>query len=299
MKARFSGGRTIILAVAFFVLGGMVVVAMSGSSPGAHAVASDTPPQNVVQVAYGDIRSVLVLDGVATPEGPVAVSVDRAATVTALAVRVGSVVTLGAPLFEVQEDGVGTVRITSPVAGLVIQLPNGGDRLVAGVTAAEVRADGFEAVATVDPSQLYRFYSQPASVRVQLDHGPAPFDCPFRSIGAATVTGGDASVAPVTLRCTIPSTVRVFAGVRLKIAATTAEAKHVLALPVEAVVGQADAGYVTVVSASGGKTRRDVKLGITDGFRVEIVSGLVEGEGVLDPPDTASQDDFAASPSGR
>jgi hypothetical protein len=216
-----------------------------------------------------------------------------------VAVLVGDSVTVGARLFEAKDDAGVVVTATSPISGVVTQLPSGGQRLTAGAIAAEVRPGGFDAIATVDPAQLYRFYEQPSSVRVQLDHGPAPFDCRFVSIGVETATGGDALAAPATLRCAIPYSVRVFAGVRLKIAAVTAEAKHVLALPVETVVGQADSGYVTIVRADGSHQRRDISLGITDGFRVEILAGLAAGESVLDPPEVDSSDAFVASPSGQ
>ncbi len=39
--------------------------------------------------------------------------------------------------------------------------------------------------------------------------------------------------------------------------------------------------YVTVIAPGGAEEERPVKTGITDGFRVEIVSGLAEGEVVL------------------
>ncbi len=144
--------------------------------------------------------------------------------------------------------------------------------------------NGLEAVAVVPPEVLYRFYDSPRSISAKLDRGPGPFDCPLLSLGAADATADDPLSVPVELRCRIPQDVRAFPGVRLKIAVVTGEARNVLVLPVTAVAGESDQGYVTLLS-DGEQTRRNVRLGLTDGTNIEIREGLTEGDRVLVPPD--------------
>jgi hypothetical protein len=72
--------------------------------------------------------------------------------------------------------------------------------------------------------------------------------------------------------------------VRLKVAVVTGEARDVLILPVTAVAGESDQGYVTLLE-DGRPVRRDVRLGLTDGLNVEIRAGLAEGDRVLVPPE--------------
>ncbi len=157
-----------------------------------------------------------------------------------------------------------------------------------GVVARE-RADGaptdhLEAVAIVPPELLYRLYDLPRSISVKLDRGPGPFDCPLSSLGARGGESGDPLEAPVELRCRIPQDIRAFPGVRLKIAVVTGEVRNVLILPLTAVAGESDQGYVTLLR-DGERIRREVRLGLTDGINIEIREGLSEGDRVLIPPD--------------
>jgi RND family efflux transporter MFP subunit len=56
------------------------------------------------------------------------------------------------------------------------------------------------------------------------------------------------------------------------------EKKNVLTVPVEAVRQRGDSGTVLVVDAQNLVEEKHVKLGQTDGTRIEIVSGVNEGE---------------------
>jgi RND family efflux transporter MFP subunit len=59
------------------------------------------------------------------------------------------------------------------------------------------------------------------------------------------------------------------------------EKKNALTVPVEAVRQHGDNGAVFVVNAQNGVEEKHVKLGQSDGTRIEIVSGLNEGERVI------------------
>ncbi|GIW20315.1 MAG: hypothetical protein KatS3mg065_0611 [Chloroflexota bacterium] len=179
----------------------------------------------------------------------------------------------------------------SPTGPAEVTVTRGAIRSVVVLDGVVVRppADGgatepLEAVAVVPPELLYRFYDSPRSISVKLDRGPGPFDCPLVSLGAADAASDDPLSVPVELRCRIPRDVRAFAGVRLKIAVVTGEARNVLILPITAVAGESDQGYVTLLQ-DGSRVRRDVRLGLTDGLNIEIREGLAEGDRVLVPPD--------------
>jgi hypothetical protein len=164
----------------------------------------------------------------------------------------------------------GDVRSVVVLKGIVLGLP-----------------EAYRAVAVVDPALLYRFYDRPVSILVKIDKGPAPFDCPFLSTGLATGSAPPAdlgSAGPVYVSCRIPKGVRVFAGIPCLVAVTTAVANNVLLVPVTAVEGGADVGFVTLIDSSGKQLRRQVQLGVSDGTRIQVISGVSEGDRILDLP---------------
>lgn len=250
-------------------------------------------PSVVVPVSRGDVRSVVVLDGVVTTAPSVTVgSPEEGRVMTLVAVR-GAHVSAGEILAKIRTSSGLEIQVVSPVDGVVASLTAERDQVITGGQSLVIVApSSFEAVATVDPSLLYRLYEPPVSITTQIHRGPAPFACPFVSLGADTSDGGSALDAPVRLRCAIPGSIRVFAGVRVRLAVVTGEATDALLLPVEAVGGSADEGFVTLVGNDGQRTRRTVRLGLTDGLRVQILSGLADGDQVLDPPETEPGDLF-------
>jgi multidrug efflux pump subunit AcrA (membrane-fusion protein) len=79
----------------------------------------------------------------------------------------------------------------------------------------------------------------------------------------------------------VPDDVRVFVGLAASIELVAGSADDVLLLPTTAVLGSADAGIVYRPSASGEPEEVRIELGLTDGTRVEVRSGLSEGDEVL------------------
>lgn len=230
MRWRYLAIIVTLLAVA----GGSVAFLAFGSSQGASSGPSSAPseglPSRLVTVTRGDIRSVLVLDGVVGPAVPTASQAPQSTANAAVA---------------------------------------------------------YDAVAEVAPSLLYRLYAPPVAIEVQIDRGPAPTGCTFVSVG---LEGADPLSGPVRFRCRLPSTVRVFPGVLLRIAVVTGEATGALLLPVEAVAGSADQGFVTLAPPQGPHRRRTVQLGLTDGVSVQVLEGLSVGDRVTDPPELLPTD---------
>jgi multidrug efflux pump subunit AcrA (membrane-fusion protein) len=233
-----------------------------------------------------------VLDGAVTAVEPVVVKapVD------------GSVSMVSEPSQQVPAEAVLAV-ITNNGDELSVRMPQAGAVMSADIMQGQHVAVGdplftiaparYTVTVPVEPAVLYRLYERPLNITVAIDRGPATFACPFVSIGAATPTGANPLESQVTLVCAVPATVRAFSGVRAQVAITTAAADNVLWLPVEAVEGAADLGRVTVVR-NGQQISQAVVLGISDGARVEIVSGLTEGDAVLEFPDVTGPDSGAS-----
>jgi hypothetical protein len=87
----------------------------------------------------------------------------------------------------------------------------------------------------------------------------------------------------VDLRCILPDGTPVFPGVRADVVAVTAEVDDALTLPLSAVERSGAAGVVWLVEKGRKPVRTNVTLGISDGHRVQIVSGLFAGQHVRNP----------------
>ena len=172
--------------------------------------------------------------------------------------------------------------------------------------------------AKVEPILLYRLPERPDQARVRIAGGPPEFSCatvelvtrPLERGGARP--GGDASEdsagpalggfgpgsadvpegpegtgaeasAETVVRCAVPAGVRVFPGLHAEVIVTTARLADTLLVPAGAVETEsAETGYVTVLGPGGREERRRVQIGPSDGSMVVVVSGLADGERVLD-----------------
>ncbi|MDD7385297.1 MAG: hypothetical protein SPI12_00230 [Actinomycetaceae bacterium] len=85
------------------------------------------------------------------------------------------------------------------------------------------------------------------------------------------------------LLCLIDKGVDVRSGMHATVVLTGTMKKNVLVLPVNAVAGRAQTGRV-VKKDGEDVSEVDVKLGVSDGAHIEIISGLHEGDTVLDAP---------------
>jgi len=251
-----------------------------GSEPEASGPALD--PQ-AISPTIGSIRSVLVLDGVIVADQPVVVRTEAAGIVSSFGPRLETAVESGQTLLSVRGQA-GETAIAASSSGILISIDVlAGQEVAVGDTVATIAPESYRAVAPIDPVLLYRLYDEPLSIRATIDRGPAPFDCAFISLHAPVGEGSNPLDAPVQLECGVPDSVRAFSGVRVQLAVTTADARDALLLPVEAVEGSADRGFVTVVGPTGTE-RREVTLGISDGLRIQILRGLREDEQVLEFP---------------
>jgi multidrug efflux pump subunit AcrA (membrane-fusion protein) len=270
----------------------LLLASCSSDAPSTGPPSASLAPQ-VVTVGRHDIRSVVVLDGTITRDPTLAIKAPVSGEVTEILVSSGASVTPNQALVIVQSMARGPSRLAAPAAGVIANVdvvPS--ESVAAGDDLLDLAPDAYQAVATVDPSLLYRFYGgPPLAVLVEIDKGPAPFACPFVSLGLPLQSAGgpQAQTQPVEFVCSVPSGEEVFSGVPCVIGVTTAAANNAIAIPVTAVEGSAQVGYVTIVGKDGTESRTEVQLGISDGTYVQVLTGLAAGDRILDiPPDLIS-----------
>ncbi len=229
--------------------------------------------------------------------------------------------------------------VLAPVAGDLETLTVLMDQQVGvGEVTGTVNPGTFTISGSVDAAQQYRLLSKPASAKITVVGGPAPFECPsvvlksLVSDGSGSVGGGNGGLSggagmsvpfataipgggaaeqggsPTgTISCAVPGGVQVFAGLGATMTVTAGQATDVITVPLTSVEGSVTEGSVWLApagaasgpaaapGAAGGEPagapaggppgepqKRKVQLGLNDGSVVEIVSGLAEGEAVLE-----------------
>jgi membrane fusion protein, macrolide-specific efflux system len=289
---RIKVGGLVVVMLGVAALSGALVSRASSSGPGQPANVALTLKPGVIHPMRGNIRSVLVLDGAVAAVDPIVVKARADGTISKVS-KTSRRVAANAVLAVITAEK-GRLRVLMPQTGVVLAAEIvKGQQVAVGDPLFTVAPARYTVTIPVDPALLYRLYERPLNITVAIDGGPAPFDCPYVSIGAATSQGANPLESQITLVCAVPATIRAFSGIRAQVAITTAAADNVLWLPVEAVEGAADLGRVTVVR-DGQHLSQAVVLGITDGARVEIVSGLIERDVVLEFPDAVMPDPGAS-----
>lgn len=153
----------------------------------------------------------------------------------------------------------------------------------------EVRYTGF--ATTLDATSFLRRLDPTAhlSGRFQIREGAGPQDCTAvvlvaqgagqiaASTGEETGSEDGTSMSTSTLECLFPRSTSVMLGQAVVAVITGPTADNRLVLPLDAVAGREQQG--TVNKRKGDASHPvEVKLGFSDGARIEIVSGLGEGD---------------------
>lgn len=191
--------------------------------------------------------------------------------------------------------------ILSPAAGTLDTLSVLLNQEVSvGDQAGTIAPGTFSITGSLSTAQQFRLMGKPATATGTIPNGPAPFACQDvqlsnkaatedAGVGAASIPGGTGGPAPADtgtgqVSCAVPVGTTVFPGLGATITLTAGEAKDVLTLPLTAVKGSVQNGLVWIPSADGASApeERKVLLGLNDGKVVEIISGLDEGQQVLE-----------------
>ncbi len=151
----------------------------------------------------------------------------------------------------------------------------------------------FSATASLTPDQMYRIQEEPDSATITIKNGPAPFECGSLEIitpqtapkntGQENPTGDGGGASGIQARCVVPADQKVFAGLQVTMDIVAGQATDVLTLPASAVEGRYQKGYVYVPGEDPNNPEKvEVGIGITDGMRVQITSGIESDQEVLE-----------------
>lgn len=259
--------------VTFLGLAGVLALSACTSSVGVTSPTVETEEAATVTVVVRNITSVLVVEGTVVSSPQVVVPAPASGIISFLdaalnAGNLASGVTIGR---------VGAAVVPMPFSGRIVETfyPTGAG-VVANAPVASASYVGFGVLAGIPIDLLYRVYSTPLIATVSVTGGPAGKTCAlFPSAGELDPPKGSVSVV-----CTLGTDAAVVAGLSAKLGIETANRQGVLAVPVTAVLGSSRQGRVTVVRDSE-RIVTEVKLGVSDGSYIEIVSGLAEGDEIL------------------
>lgn len=273
----------------------LVKIAFFGdiAEPGTPDAPSATITEPQIPIQLGTIKNEVVLQGTVAPDAAVEVKATAPGVLRTVAASPGSWVDAGAELFVIREqvmrdDGTSWLRdikVAAPAAGTVsLVAVIVGQSTAIGDSIARIAPPSFHVTATLAPEQQYRLLNQPTDAQVQVVGGPAPFTCTGLTITTALAGAGDGDPGAgsgTTLRCVVPAEVRVFAGLGAEVTIAGGIAENVLTAPITAVEGTSETGNVYVVLPDGSTELRAVTLGLNDGLTVEVKSGVVEGDLIL------------------
>jgi len=291
----FAAIAVALVKVAFFADGSDAAV--DPASPTGAIV----EPQVAVEI--GTVKNDVTLTGTVNADAAVPVKATLAGEVRKLLVAPGQAVEVGTPILTLRADVAapdGTVSaknatVTSPAAGTLSALPAlVGQVFAVGDTVGQVAPPTFNVSGSLPPAQLYRLINRPTEALVTITGGPAPFACTGLTITsplagestAGSAPGAGAGDAPAaagspTVRCAVPAGVTVFAGLAANLVIAGGSVENALVVPITAVEGTAGTGNVYFVLDDGSTEVRPVTLGLNDGKSVQVLTGLEEGDTVL------------------
>ncbi len=288
---RHPGPALVVLGLA----GALAACGGPGASPAAPGPSASGDAARRVQVVAGDITDTVVLDAavVSSPTFPLAAASTGRLSIQAPAGPSGAdpvvVASVAAP------DGSSKPVLLPPFSRVDVWIARSGDMVVAGMPVASATYSGFALRAAIPPEDLTAFTAPATSARGQIVKGPGPADCPVVGVVGLPVTaaGGldpsagagpqvDLSSDPVVV-CALPRDLFLLTGMRGLLAIDTATVHAVPLLPSDAVAGDSQRGLVNLVMPDGTVAQRVVELGVSDGDRIQILSGLAVGDTVTLP----------------
>jgi macrolide-specific efflux system membrane fusion protein len=253
----------------------------------------------VYTVAVGTVQNDVKLTGTVNADDAVPIKATLAGEVRKLLIAQGQHVDAGTPILTLRAevpnpDGTMAVKnatVTAPSAGTLSSFPAlVGQMYAVGDTVGQVAPSTFNVSGSLPPEQLYRLLNQPTEAQVTITNGPAPFACTGLTItsplaGAGSTGAEGESAAPAagspTVRCVVPGDVTVFPGLAANLVIGGGSAENVLVVPTTAVEGTAGTGNVYFVLPDGSNEKRPVTLGLNDGLNVQVLTGVAEGDSIL------------------
>lgn len=277
--------------------------------------------QMTVSPTKADITNTVSVNGNIENDPSTVVKATGEGTVNYIAVSDGTYVEAGAMILQVrgepnsdklppaddEEIRPTYTDITAPASGTLHLSALLGQRFSIGDQLGTIAPSTYSAVATLNADQLYRIQETPSEATVTITNGPAPFTCSGLKIVTPDATqkntnqqGETQQNSGIQARCAIPADQKVFPGLGLKMDIVAGSATDVLTLPISAVEGRFQSGFVYLPASDGaGKPeKKPVTLGLTNGEIVEIKEGLTESDSVLEFIPTSSSEKTQGSESG-
>lgn len=320
--------------IALIKTGVWIIIAISlvkfAFFPSTEANQSDQPldpsanyGQMTVTPTKADITNTVSVNGTIENDPSTVVKATGAGTVNYIAVADGTYVEAGAMILQVRKDvSESTLMpdtegntepkttytdITAPASGTLHLNALLGQRFNIGDQLGTIAPSTYSAVATLNADQLYRIQETPSEATVTITNGPAPFTCSGLKIVTPDTTqkntnqqGENQQSTGIQARCAIPADQKVFPGLGLKMDIVAGSATDVLTLPISAVEGRFQSGFVYLPASDGADKpeKKPVTLGLTNGEIVEIKEGLTESDSVLEFIPTSSSEKTQGSESG-
>ncbi len=256
---------------------------------------TDQPTGEIVEpqvpVTLGTILNDVTVTGTVSQVTPLPILANLTGVVREVLVTNGQFVGYTTPILTIRSetpnpDGTisySTSTVTAPADGTVTGFSAiVGQAFAVGDSVGKLQQPIFAVSGTIAPEQQYRLLNQPTEAEVTITGGPAPFVCTGLTISTPTdPTTGEQGTSGPTVRCTVPSEVRVFPGLGAQMVIAGGIAENVLIVPITAVEGTSESGNVYFVLADGTTEPRPVVLGLNDGTNVEVKEGLAEGDLIL------------------
>ncbi|MGB3414828.1 MAG: hypothetical protein WBA28_08955 [Microbacteriaceae bacterium] len=228
-----------------------------------------------VIVDRGTVVNELQLSGVVNRNADIAMKATLSGKVIGVHTSVGASVEAGGAIVTIRQDSPKKdIVVKAPAKGTIKTLNFINEQYVSlGDLVGDLSPEAFNVSATVEPTQLYRLLDTPAEAGVEITGGPAPFTC------TALKVLNDDNGSRVT--CAIPADIQVFAGLPANLIIQSGIAEDVLIIPTTAVEGGSGSGNVWISHPDGSTEVREVTLGLSDGYMVEVLTGLEQGEQIL------------------
>lgn len=185
--------------------------------------------------------------------------------------------------------------VRAPFAGIVAEVP---------VSLGDMAMPGRALLTLYDPSAMRITASVPQTVVAQMQPGQLPIaELPGLPAGRQRLTPARLQVLPAVdaathtaeLRADLPAGLAgvapgMFARLWLPVSGAGAGADtSTVSVPLQAIVRRAEVTGLYVLDPAGKPVLRQVRLGRTNGDRVEILSGLASGERVVTDPQAAAR----------
>lgn len=192
-----------------------------------------------------------------------------------------------------------------------------GQTIEAGAQIATLSPGTYAIIADLTPEQQLQLLDRKIDASAQLPTRAEPVTCSAPRIVEDAATGSDQQTPPAPdpnsgmppegdsaagasahLRCPVPSGTKIVPGLSVTVSVDLGTSEGVLTVPTTAVEGTTGTGSVYLVDEVGGEPApHEVELGRRDEERVEITSGLKEGQKVLQfVPGVDNPDDGSGGP---